>query len=58
MKRTEYMFDFYHFGDDEVMAEHAKIVKALRELLPQAQVEAESCKTDHWFLTITVEADA
>jgi hypothetical protein len=54
MKRTEYLLDFYHFGDDSVKKAHAEIVQALRELLPCADVTTESVKSDFWQLRIEV----
>lgn len=57
MKRTEYLLDFYHFGDDDVREAHAKIVQALRELLPDAQVTTDPVKSDFWQLSIVTERD-
>lgn len=57
MRRTEYLLDFYHFGDDAVMESHAKIVQALRELLPDADVTTEPVKPDFWKLRIEVQHD-
>ena len=54
MKTTSYSLDLYHFGDDDVMTAHAAIVKALRELLPRAEISAEPCKSDFWHLVIEV----
>lgn len=55
MKVTRYMLDLYHFGDEEVKDAHALIVKAMRELLPDAEITAEPCKSDLWQLVIEVK---
>jgi len=54
MKTTRYSLDLYHFGDDDVKAAHAAIVKAMCELLPRANITAEPCKSDFWHLVIEV----
>ena len=55
MKRIEYLLDFYHFGDDDVREAHAKIVQAIRDIAPDAEVTTEPVKTDLWQLRIVVE---
>lgn len=55
MKRTEYLLDFYHFGDDAARESHVKIVQALRELLPCADITIEPVKSDFWQLRIEVQ---
>jgi hypothetical protein len=56
MKRTEYLLDFYHHGDEDVKDAHMKIVQAIREIAPHATVTVEPVKMDHWQLFIEVES--
>lgn len=54
MKRTEYHITLY-FHDEESHSAAWETFGILKELLPHADVEWESCKRDHSHVTITIE---
>jgi hypothetical protein len=55
MKRTQWLIDVYHFGDDDARASVDDLVKMVKELRPDASVNLEPVKTDFSQLTVEVE---
>lgn len=55
MKTTSYCLTLYHHSDEESMDHINEVVGALKELLPHADVEWESCKSDYGHVIITIE---
>jgi hypothetical protein len=56
-KRTDYSIKYYHYSEGEAMQSLAELCSILEGLLPEAEVNFESCKSDFGLLTISFEEE-
>ena len=57
MRRTEYSIEYYHFSEGRAMEALSELCNLLEKLLPEADVNFESCKSDFGLLNITIEEE-